>query len=109
MIAILFISMLVFLLIGIPVGFAVLGACLLFLMSADTIPLVIISQRMVDGIGSFTFLAMPLFIFSGNLMAYGSTPRLMRLANLLLNRIPGGLEPLALGRVDFSAVFPDLE
>ena len=101
MIAILFISMMVFLLIGIPVGFAVLGACLLFLMSADTIPLVIISQRMVDGIGSFTFLAMPLFIFSGNLMAYGSTPRLMRLANLLLNRIPGGFGAAGIGACGF--------
>ena len=46
---------------------------------------------MVDGINSFSYLALPLFVLSGAIMVYGSTPRLMRLANLLLGRLPGGL------------------
>lgn len=85
------------LIIGVPVGFSVMICCMSFLMADGTTPLVIVAQKMVDGIGSFTYLAMPLFIFSGNLMIYGSTPRLMKFANLLLHRVPGGLGAAGIG------------
>ena len=51
----------------------------------------VMAQRMVDGARSYTMMALPMFIFAGALMAYGSTPRLMRLANMLVSKVPGGL------------------
>ncbi len=101
MIGVLFIVLLLMLLIGVPVGYAVMIACMSFLMANGTTPIVIVPQKMVDGIGSFTYLAMPLFIFSGNLMIYGSTPRLMKLANMLLHKIPGGLGAAGIGACGF--------
>ena len=46
-------------------------------------------------IPALILMALPLFILSGEIMAYGSTPRLMRLAHMLLGRIPGGLAATA--------------
>lgn len=101
MIGVLFIVLLAMLVIGVPVGYSVMISCMAFLMANGATPLVIVPQKMVDGIGSFTYLAMPLFIFSGNLMIYGSTPRLMKLANMLLHRIPGGLGAAGIGACGF--------
>ena len=88
------------LIMGIPVAFAVAIGCIIVLASGGT-PLVIIAQKMVDNVGGFTMLAMPLFILSGNLMAYGSTPRLMKLANLVFRKIPGGLGAAGIGACGF--------
>ena len=105
-IAVLFIVLLVTLVVGIPVGYSVMIACMAFLMVDGSTPLVIVAQKMTDGVGSFTYLAMPLFIFSGNLMVYGSTPRLMRLANMLLHRIPAAWGPPESGPAASSAACP---
>lgn len=48
-------------------------------------------QKMVDGINTFSYLALPLFVLSGAIMIYGATPRLMRFANMLLGKLPGGI------------------
>ena len=58
-------------------------------------------MRMVNGCKSFSMLAMPLFIFSGALMVYGSTPRLMKFANMLLRRVPGGMGATAMAACGF--------
>ena len=78
------------LLIGVPVGFAIGISCMAFLMTSD-ISAVILVQRMTDGVSSFTMMALPMFMLSGAIMAYGSSPRLMRLARLILGKVPGGV------------------
>ncbi|MBR4549481.1 MAG: TRAP transporter large permease [Oscillospiraceae bacterium] len=90
MIGVLFGVMLVTLLIGVPVGFSIGMSCLAFLLTAGN-PLTILSQRMCDGVSSFTMMALPMFMLSGAIMAYGSSPRLMRLARLIMGKIPGGI------------------
>ncbi|NDL68859.1 TRAP transporter large permease, partial [Anaerotalea alkaliphila] len=56
------------------------------------IPLLLISQRMVKGIGSFSLLAIPFFIISGEIMAAGGISRkLIEFSNIFVGRIPGGL------------------
>lgn len=90
-VAVLFIVLLITLVIGVPVGFSIGISSMAFLYYLGFPPLSIIAQRMVDGVNSFPLLALPLFILSGEIMAYGSTPRLMRLANLIMGRMPGGL------------------
>ena len=91
MIGWMFIIFAVCLVIGIPVGFSIGISSTAFLVLGSGIPTHIVIQKMVDGINSFSYLALPLFVLSGSIMVYGSTPRLMRLANLLLGRLPGGL------------------
>jgi len=55
-------------------------------------PLLMLIQRMVYGIDSFTLLAVPLFILCGRLMnTAGITDRIFNFAQVLVGHIPGGL------------------
>lgn len=100
-IALLFITLALCLVMGVPVSFSIGISCMVFLLSNGYPPLGILVQRMVGGAQSFTMMSLPLFVFAGALMAYGSTPRLMRLANMLLGRMPGGLGAAAMATCGF--------
>ncbi|MCR5229097.1 MAG: TRAP transporter large permease [Solobacterium sp.] len=98
---VLFASLAVCLIIGVPVAFSIGIACMALISVNGGVTMSIILQRMVGGAKSFNMLAMPMFIFAGSLMMYGSTPRLIRLANMLLRRIPGGLGATAMAACGF--------
>ncbi len=91
MVWVLFGSLAVALLMGIPVAISIGLSSLTYLLLKGFPPIAVISQRMVMGIDSFPLLALPLFMLAGNLMERGSTPRLMKLANALIGHITGGL------------------
>lgn len=91
MIWILFATLAVTLIIGIPVSFSIAISAVTYIITVGETPLTVIVAKMMEGCMSFSMLALPLFVLAGELMAYGSTPRLMRLANLIVKRIPGGL------------------
>ncbi len=91
MLSVLFITLVVCLLLSVPVGFSIGISTVAFVLSKGTVPLSIIPQRMVEGVDSFPLMALPLFILSGEVMAMSCTPRLMRFANMLIGRVPGGL------------------
>ncbi len=97
----LFAVLAVCLVIGVPVAFSIGISCMTLLMINGNPPLEIVIQRMASGARSFNMLAMPMFIFAGALMIYGSTPRLMRFANMLLRRVPGGLGATAMAACGF--------
>lgn len=81
----------VMLIIGVPVAFGVgiASALYLFLNGSD---LIILTQRVFAGGDSFTLMAIPLFIFAGEIMnACGVTKRIVGFANELVGFIPGGL------------------
>ncbi|MCL1993064.1 MAG: TRAP transporter large permease [Spirochaetes bacterium] len=51
-----------------------------------------VTQRMVAGVDSFALLAIPFFIFAGEIMgAGGISDRLVKLADVLVGRVRGGL------------------
>ena len=76
---------------GFPVCFSIALTSLLYILKEGMI-LVTIPQRMVAGIDTFVFLAVPFFILAGNLMNTGGvTKRIFRFANSLVGFIPGGL------------------
>jgi tripartite ATP-independent transporter DctM subunit len=78
--------------IGIPIAFAIAVSGMAYLIFESTVPLLVVAQRMVVGVDSFTLLAIPLFVLAGALMAEGDiTPRIMRFASSLVGHIPGGL------------------
>lgn len=75
----------------VPIGFA-LGASSLFYILLTDSSLSIMAQYFTTYLNSFTLLAIPLFIISGEFMNRGGiTQRLIRLANSIVGPIPGGL------------------
>ena len=74
MAALLFISFIVLLLIGVPVAFAIAAAALLVLLKGD-VKLLILVQRMFASTDSFSLIAVPFFIFAGDLLAKVRFPR----------------------------------
>jgi len=92
MLIILIISLLVLLLLGVPVGFSLLGSTLIALLSEGAIPLQALPQRLTLGLDSFPLLAIPLFILAGTIMeAGGITKRLIQFAEVLVGHIRGSL------------------
>lgn len=92
MLIILIISLLVLLLLGVPVGFSLLGSTLIALLSEGAIPLQALPQRLALGLDSFPLLAIPLFILAGTIMeAGGITKRLIQFAEVLVGHIRGSL------------------
>ncbi|GGD70346.1 TRAP transporter large permease [Croceicoccus mobilis] len=84
--------------IGVPVAFALFGAALATFAVVD-IPLVVAVQRMAAGISVFTLMAIPFFIFAGDLMyRAGIAERLVKVADAAFGRVRGGL-----GLVDVGA------
>jgi len=76
---------------GFPVCFAIGLTSLLYILKEGMV-LITIPQRMVAGIDTFVFLAVPFFILAGNLMNTGGvTMRIFRFANSVVGFIPGGL------------------
>jgi C4-dicarboxylate transporter, DctM subunit len=95
-------SLLGLLFLAVPVGFSLGIATLVVVMTQGSFPTEIIMQRAIAGVGSFPMLALPLFVLMGYLMEHGSTIRLMKFANAMLGRLPGGM---AVAEVSASAMF----
>jgi len=77
---------------GLPIGFALALAALLFIWVEGTLPGVIFAQQMARGIDNFVLLAIPFFILVGYLMeANGMSVRLIELLQRLVGRARGGL------------------
>ena len=68
--AILSVSFLIFLVLGVPVSFALGIACVLTYL-VEGLPIATAMQAMISGMNAFSFLAVPFFIFSGELMLHG--------------------------------------
>lgn len=78
-------------LLGIPVAFAIMSSGMVYLTVTNA-SFLVIAQRLVFGLNSFTLLAVPLFILVGNLMDFGGiSKRLTDWAKSLLGWMPGGL------------------
>jgi len=77
--------------IGVPVAFS-LGLASLATMVYLDIPLVVAFQRMAAGMNVFALMAIPFFIYAGELMNQsGIAERLVKFAHSLLARVRGGL------------------
>jgi len=98
LITILLVSLFVLIIIGVPVGMALAGSSLLFLMASGTVPDLVLVHRMVNGVDSFPLLAIPFFILAGNLMnSSGITNRIFAFAISLVGWMRGGLGHVNIG------------
>ena len=83
---------LVTVLLGLPVGFALVLATALFLQQVFPTALVALPQNMEDGVARFVLLALPFFILAGFVMeAGGISRRLVLFVAALVGRLRGGL------------------
>ena len=101
---------LIFLVLGMPVAFSIGLSGLTFFLVRD-LPMSVLVQKSISTSQSFTMLAIPLFIFAGNLMnSSGITSRLMKLASVLTGHMYGNIGQVScvlstlMGGVSGSAV-----
>ena len=88
----LFGSLAVFLLTGMPIAFAVGLAVAFAIIAWGEAPLTMNFQQMYNGIDSFTLIALPMFIWAGDLMGKGGIINdLLLLCRVLCGRIRGNL------------------
>jgi tripartite ATP-independent transporter DctM subunit len=87
----LLICFVVFLVLGMPIAFVIGIAGFAYFSSVEYLTFETATQMIVSQSQSFAFLAVPFFIFAGNLMnVSGITARLLSLARLLTRRMYGG-------------------
>jgi C4-dicarboxylate transporter DctM subunit len=88
-----FSAFLVFLAIGTPIVFVLgIAATLTLLLIQPEIPVTIVTQRIYDGLNSFTIMAIPFFVFAGAIMdAGGISRRIVDFASALVGWIVGSL------------------
>ena len=104
MTALLFISMIVLRIVGVPIAFVLCGSSIIAILSTGDIHNAIVIQRMFSGSGSFTLLAIPFFVLAGSLMSSGGiSKRLVNLCNSLFGHISGGLAMVAIITCAFFA------
>jgi tripartite ATP-independent transporter DctM subunit len=111
LIAVLLISLCALIVIGLPIGIALAGSSLLYLvlgyLTGDVaVPSVVVIHRMVNGVDSFPLLAVPFFVFCGNLMnTSGITKRIYDFALAVVGWAKGGLGHVnVLGSVIFAGM-----
>jgi TRAP-type C4-dicarboxylate transport system permease large subunit len=80
------------LLFGVPIGFVLLMATLIYLHTSHTIPLSVVPINMQGGISSFVMLSIPFFILAGYVMTEGGlSKRLTDFVITLVGRFRGGM------------------
>jgi len=98
MIAFLFASLFLFMVVGVPVALALAGSSLLFVLITGQVPDLVVVHRMVNGVDSFPLLAVPFFILAGSLMnAVGITNRIFAFATACVGWLHGGLGHVNIG------------
>lgn len=98
MIAAVVITLILALLAGVPVAFALLGSALIyFLLAPEASPLILL-QRMQAMLQSFPLLAVPFFVLAGSAMARGGiAERIVAFVDTLVGHWRGGLAQIAVG------------
>jgi tripartite ATP-independent transporter DctM subunit len=91
---------------GLPVGFVLVLAALVYVVTEGSLPGVIVAQQMARGIDSFVMLAIPFFILVGYLMeANGMSIRLIEMLRRSIGGLRGGFNMvMVLSMVLFSGI-----
>ncbi len=90
-------SFAIFLLLGMPVAFAIGISGALFFAQQSGLPATIPIQLTISQTQNFALLAVPLFILAGNFMnKTGITEQLLNLASVLAGRMKGGLAQVSI-------------
>ena len=102
--ALVFLILAGFLATGTPIAVAMIATVMLALLFFSQVPLIVIIQQMFNSADSFTLMAIPFFVLSGNIMtAGGMSKRLIRVATALFGGMAGGLAISATAACAFFA------
>ncbi len=102
MVTILFVFFFIMLILGVPIAVSLGIASLISIYFGSNIPFIILAQKMFNGMNSFPFMAIPMFLLAGNIMAEAKiSDRLVGLAAIMVGRFPGGLAHMATGASAF--------
>ena len=78
--------------IGVPIAFVLGLTALYYLLFVGSVPIMILGQRLYAGVDNFVLLAIPFFVFAGELMNRTKiTEDLVNFAKMLVGWIPGAL------------------
>jgi tripartite ATP-independent transporter DctM subunit len=95
--AVLLLTLVGLLALGVPVAFSLLGAAIACFLALD-IPLVVVFQRMAAGVSVVSLMAIPFFVFAGDLLyRSGIAGRLVHIAEAVFGRTRGGLGSVTVG------------
>ena len=98
LLALLFVLVFAFLIMGFPVAIALGGSSLIYVLLSGQVPDLVVVHRMVNGVDSFPLLAVPFFILAGNLMnTAGITNRIFDFAKACVGWLRGGLGHVNIG------------
>ena len=77
---------------GLPVAFGMGVSAIVYFLGMPQFPISILAHRLPNALNSFPLVAVPVFIFAGNLMnTAGITERLFKFARMLVGHRKGGL------------------
>jgi C4-dicarboxylate transporter DctM subunit len=94
---------LVLLLLGIPIFLLILTTCITAVVFFSKLPHAVLHQVLYDGIAKFPLIAVPFFLFTGDLMSRGGlSKRLLRWVASMVGGFRGSLPLTSLG---FAAIF----
>lgn len=86
------VSLFAFLFMGIPICMVLVLCSIVLSMYGGMWDPMIIPQAMMDGANNYPLMAIPFFVFAGEIMSAGGlSTRVVRLAQLLIGRVRGGL------------------
>ena len=89
---VLFVTLLVFLVLNVPVGIAIGMSALCAVLVNPRMTETFVVSQLIAGSDSFPLMAIPLFILAGELMASGGvSKRILNVCNVFFGRITGGL------------------
>lgn len=85
-------SLLLLMALKVPVAWAMIISSVIALLVDGSMPMVIVAQRLWGGLESFPLLAIPLFVFAGNLMNIGGgAERIFSFCMSIVGHLKGGL------------------
>ncbi|MDR0826992.1 MAG: TRAP transporter large permease [Desulfovibrio sp.] len=85
-------SLFFFLIIGVPISIVLLLCSMVLMFTAGVWDVMTIPNSMLDGADNFPLMAIPFFVFAGEIMAAGGlSKRVVQLAQLIIGRVKGGL------------------
>ncbi|QMV13344.1 TRAP transporter large permease subunit [Vibrio spartinae] len=89
--------LIVSILLGLPVAFALLLSSIALMVHMDLFSSDILAQSLINGVDSFTLLAIPFFLVAGEVMSAGGlSTRIVRLASCYVGHRKGGLGYVAI-------------
>lgn len=103
---VLFVVLIILIMLGVPVGFALGGATIIIMQLFTNLDLSMVASYFVTGVDSLTMMAIPFFILSGVVMSVGGLARrLVDVAASLVGWMMGGLGAVvSLASMFFGAI-----